>query len=47
MHFNLPHPEHFDSRPGARLNPAADANSSIFEGLGREPGRPERGDYAP
>jgi hypothetical protein len=40
-HFNLPHPEHFDSRPAACLDPAADTNLSIFEGLKDNSGRPE------
>src|SRR5882672_2109739 len=31
QHFNLPHPEHFDSWPTPRLDKAADTNPSIFE----------------
>src|ERR1019366_3200360 len=46
-HFNLPHPEHFDSRPAARLNPAADTNPSIFEGLKYTPSSLERREHAP
>ena len=40
-HFDLPHPEHLDPRPAPRLDPAADANPSIFERLKRE-SRPPR-----
>src|SRR5260221_7420992 len=45
--FHLPHPEHFDSWPLARLDPAADTNFSIFEGLRYNPGGLECRDYAP
>jgi hypothetical protein len=31
QHFNLPHPEQFDSRAAPRLDPATDANPPIFE----------------
>ena len=40
QHFNLPHPEHLDSRPAPRLDPAADPNPSIFEGLKARSRRP-------
>jgi hypothetical protein len=46
-HFNLPHPEHLDSRTAARLDPATDTNPSILEGLRRDPGSLERCDHAP
>ena len=45
--FNLPHPEHLNSRPAARLDPAADPNSSIFEGLKRDSGGLESRHHAP
>ena len=44
--FDLPHPERLNSRPAARLDPAADANPSIFEGLKHNSGRLERGYHA-
>ena len=34
-HLNLPHTERLDPRPAARLDPAADPNSFVFEGLKR------------
>ena len=45
--FNLSHPEHLDSRPAPRLDPAADANSSIFERLKVNSGSLERRHHAP
>ena len=30
-HFNLPHPEHLDSRAAPRLDPATDPNPSILQ----------------
>src|SRR5947209_3176969 len=36
-HLNLPRLEHLDPRPGSRLDPAADPNSLVFEGLKRDP----------
>src|SRR6476469_4334618 len=41
-HFNLPHTEHFDARPAARLDPATDTNPSIFERLKDNSSRLER-----
>ena|ERR1700676_940587 len=46
-HFNLPHPEHLDSRTLACLNPPSDTNPSIFERLESDPGSLERRDHAP
>jgi hypothetical protein len=34
--LNLPRPEHFDSRPAARLDPAANTNPSILERLNED-----------
>ena len=31
QHFNLPRPEHLDSRAAPRLDPAPDPNPSIFQ----------------
>src|SRR6202035_4352361 len=45
--LNLSHPERFNSRAAARLDPAADTNSSIFEGLKRQPGSLEGCHHAP
>ena len=45
--FNLPHPEHFDSRPATRLDPATDPNPSILEGLKADSGSLERRNRAP
>jgi hypothetical protein len=42
-YFNLPDMEHFNSRPAPRLDPAADANPPIFEGLNNNSGRLESG----
>ena len=42
-YFNLPDMEHFNSRPAPRLDPAADANPSIFEGLKNNSSRLESG----
>jgi hypothetical protein len=46
-HFNLPHPEHFDPRSATILDPAANTNSSIFEGFENDACRLERRYYAP
>jgi hypothetical protein len=46
-HFNLPHPEQFDSWSTSRFYPASDTNPSIFEGFGGKPSRLECRDYAP
>ena len=45
--FNLPHPEHLNPRPAPRLDPAADANPPIFEGLKGNAGGLERRQHAP
>ena len=45
--FNLPYLEHFDPRPTARLDPAADPNPSIFERLKRDSRRLEGPQHAP
>jgi hypothetical protein len=45
--LNLPHPEHFDSRPAARLDPAADSNPPIFERLKHDTGSLDRRHDAP
>src|SRR6185312_10804454 len=45
-HFNLPRPEHLDPRSSAPFNPAADANPSIFEGLGNDARSLERWHHA-
>ncbi len=45
--LDLPHPEHFDSRPAARLDQAADTNPLIFEGLKDDAGSLERRQHAP
>ena len=42
-HFNLPHPEHFNSRPAPCLDPTANTNPSILEGLKGNAGRLETG----
>jgi hypothetical protein len=46
-HLNLPHPERFDPRPAARLDPAADPNSFVFEELKRDSRSLESRHYAP
>src|SRR4051812_48971604 len=46
-HLNLPHPECLDPRPAARLDPAADPNSLVFEGFWRDPRSLESRHYAP
>jgi hypothetical protein len=45
--FNLPRPEHFDSRPATRLDPATDPNPSILERLKGDSGRFDRRKRAP
>src|SRR5258708_27180065 len=45
--FYLPHPEHFDSRPLSRLDPAAPTNLSISEGLSYNPGGLACRDFPP
>ena len=45
--LDLSHPEHFDSRPGACLNPAANTNLSIFQRLEAQSGSLEGPDHAP
>ena len=45
--LNLPRMERFNSRPAARLDPAADTNPSIFERLRRHAGRLECRQHAP
>src|SRR5437667_726055 len=45
--LNLPHPQQFDSWPATRLDEAADANPSIFEGLNASYGSLECRDHAP
>ena len=32
-HFDLPHPKQLDPRPATLLNPAANPNTPVFEGL--------------
>jgi hypothetical protein len=44
---NLPHPEHFDSRPAARLDPAANTNPSILKRLNEDTGSLEARYHAP
>ena len=39
--LNLPYPKHFDPRAAPRLDPAPNANPSIFERLKAHPGRLE------
>jgi hypothetical protein len=46
-HLDLPHTERLDPRPAARLDPAADTNSLVFEGLKRDPRSLESRPYAP
>src|SRR5476651_532152 len=46
-YFDLPHMERLDSRTGARLDKAANANLLVFEGLKRKSGRLERRQHAP
>src|SRR5258708_25204552 len=45
--FYLPHPEHFDSWPLARLDPAAHTNLSIFQGRRYNPAVLEFREYTP
>ena len=44
--FDLPHPEHFNSWSAPRLDPAADTNPSMFEGLKHDSGALEHRDHA-
>jgi hypothetical protein len=46
-HFNLSHPEHLDSRAAPRLDPAADTNPSILQGLKADSGRLMRRRHPP
>jgi hypothetical protein len=45
--LNLPHPEHLNSGPAARLDEAADANPPILEGLKGDSRGLENGQHAP
>lgn len=46
-HLNLPRLGRLDPRPAARLDPAADPNSFVFEGLNRDPRSLECRHHAP
>ena len=46
-HLNLPHTEHLDSRAAPRLDPAADPNPPILQGLKADPGRRMRRCHPP
>ncbi len=45
--LNLPHPQHFNSWPAARLDPAANTNPSILKRLNDDPGSLKRRGHTP
>ena len=45
--LNLPHPEHVDSRPTTRLDPATDTNPSVLKGLKDNSGSLDSWNHAP
>ena len=47
QHFDLPHPEHFNSRPATRLDQAPDTNPLVFERLRHNARRLESRQRAP
>lgn len=45
--LNLPDLKHFDARPATRLDPAADTNTPILQGLKNNSGSLDSPDHAP